>query len=114
MCVLEVLLNAKVTLYLHNIIRDYIGIVWYYAQTASGMVKKEMTCEVPQGSALRPLLWNIAFGDILKEEVPLGVSIIWYADDTLVVMAENDIPMLEWKVNTTCEAITRWTESAGP
>ncbi len=29
-------------------------------------------------------------------------------------MAEDDIPMLEWKVNTTLEAITHWIESVGP
>ncbi len=46
---------------------------------------KDMTCGVPQGSVLRPLLWNIASDDILKEEVPPGVTIICYTDDTLVV-----------------------------
>ncbi len=29
-----------------------------------------------------------------------------------MVMAEKDIPTLEWKVNTTLEAMTRWIESA--
>ncbi len=72
-----------------------------------------MICEVPQGSVLGPLLWNITFDDILKEEVPYGVSIIYYTDDTLVVMVEDDIPMLEWNVNTTFEAMTHWIELAG-
>ncbi len=58
-----------------------------------------------QGSVLIPLLWNIAFDDILKEEVPPWVSIICYTDDTLVVTAKDDIPMLQRKVNTILEAM---------
>ncbi len=45
----------------------------------------------------RPLFWNIAFDDILKEEVPPRVSIICNADNTLVVTTEVDIPILEQK-----------------
>ncbi len=59
-----------------------------------------------------PLLWNIAFDDILKEEVPPGVSIICYANDTLVVTVVDDISMLEQKVNTTLKAMTHLIELA--
>ncbi len=51
-----------------------------------------MICEVLQGSVLGPLLWNIAFDNILKVEVPQGISIICYIKDTLVVKAEDNIP----------------------
>ncbi len=68
---------------------------------------------IPQGSVLGPLLWNIAFDNILKVEVPPKVSIICYADDILVVTVEDDIPMLKRKVNTAHEATTCWIESAG-
>ncbi len=43
---------------------------------------------------------------------PPGVYVICYVDDTLVVTAENDIPTLERKVNTTLEAMTHWIDSA--
>ncbi len=106
--ILEMLVIVKVLVNLRNIIRDRV----VFAQTASGMVRKEMTCGVPQGSVLGFLPWNITFDDILKEAVLLGVSIICYADNPLVVTVEDDIPMLEWKVNTTLKAMTRWIESA--
>ncbi len=74
-CILEALVNAKVPVYLRNIIRDYFRDWVVFAQTVIGMVRKEMTCGVLQGSVLRPLLWNITFDDILKEGVPPGVRI---------------------------------------
>ncbi len=95
MHILEVLANAKVLAYLRNIIWDWV----LFVQTASHMIEKEMTCGVQHRLVPGPLLWNIAFDSILKEEVLLGVSVICYTDNTLVVSAEDDIPMLEWKVN---------------
>ena len=48
------------------------------------------SCGVPQGSVLRPLLWNIAYDWVLRGEMPSGENILCYADDTLVlVQAQN-------------------------
>ncbi|KAJ0183012.1 hypothetical protein K1T71_000988 [Dendrolimus kikuchii] len=46
--------------------------------------RREMTCGVPQGSVLGPLLWNIAYDWTIRGAVLHGVSITCYADDTLV------------------------------
>ncbi len=83
------------------------------AQTISDIIRKEMICGVPQRSFIGLLLSNIAFYEILKEDVPPGISIVRYNNDSLVVTAEGDIPMLEWKVNTALEAMTCCIESAG-
>ncbi len=54
--ILEALVNAKVPVYLDNITWDYFWDQVVLAQTALGMVKKEMICGVLQGSILGPLL----------------------------------------------------------
>ncbi len=60
---------------------------------------------------LRPLLRNIAFNDLLKENNPLVVSIICYVNNTLVVTAEDDIPTLKRKVNIALKAMTiEWSQ----
>ncbi len=104
--------NAKVPVYLRSIIWDYFCDHVAFAQTP-GMIRKEMTYGVPQRSVLRPLIWNITFDDILKEDVPPGVSIIFNDDYTLMVIMEDYIPTLEKKVNTALEAMTCWIESVG-
>ncbi|CAG4940517.1 unnamed protein product [Parnassius apollo] len=44
-----------------------------------------MSCGVPQGSVLGPPLWNIGYDWVLRADLPTGVSVICYADDTLVL-----------------------------
>ncbi len=46
MRIMEALANAKVPVYLRNIIRDYFRDWMVFAQMAAGMVRKEITCGV--------------------------------------------------------------------
>ncbi|XP_071577582.1 uncharacterized protein [Temnothorax nylanderi] len=46
---------------------------------------------VSQGSVLGPLLWNLAFDLVLRTLIFDGCHIICYADDTLLIIVEDDL-----------------------
>ncbi|KAJ0169191.1 hypothetical protein K1T71_015318 [Dendrolimus kikuchii] len=55
-----------------------------YPVHGGGWSRRAMVCGVPQGSVLSPLLWNIAYDWTLRCRILPGVSVICYADDTLI------------------------------
>lgn len=54
-------------------------------------VKRRMEAEVPQGSVLGPLLWNLTFDSTLRIDREPGCHIICYADDTLIIATGEDV-----------------------
>jgi len=66
-----------------------------------GRLEVRITGGVPQGSVVGPLLWNITYDSVIKEELPGG-----FADDTMVVVAAKTIPDLEDRANRALEQIT--------
>lgn len=44
-----------------------------------------MSCGIPPGSVLGPLLWDIGYNWVLRGALLPGLALICYADDTLVV-----------------------------
>lgn len=48
-----------------------------------------ISCGVPQGSVLEPVLWNIYLDNILSAEVPEDTEILCYADDTAIIVMAN-------------------------
>lgn len=46
---------------------------------------------VPRGSVVNPLLWNVAYNEVLKLDMPLNTEVIGFVDDTLVVASGNSI-----------------------
>lgn len=70
-----------------------------------GKLEVCITGGVPQGSVVGPLLWNITYNSVIKEELPGGCATIGFADDTMVVVAAKTIPDLEVRANRALEQI---------
>ncbi|CAK1579824.1 unnamed protein product [Parnassius mnemosyne] len=83
-CIREALNYHRVPRYLRRTIGAYLEerCVTYWGRDGAG--RRVMSCGVPQGSVLGPLLWNIGYDWVLRGELPSGAELTCYADDTLV------------------------------
>lgn len=68
-----------------------------------------VTCGVPQGSVLGPLLFLITFNDI--ESALSHSKIITYADDTVLYVPGKSLNEIEKCLNEDFQAVVSWLES---
>jgi hypothetical protein len=81
----EALRYHNVPEYLQRVVADYFAGRVVTFPTRGGWGRRAMSCGVPQGSVLGPLLWNIGYDWVLRGTTLRGVSLTCYADDTLVL-----------------------------
>ncbi|KAG6461853.1 hypothetical protein O3G_MSEX012902 [Manduca sexta] len=85
-CIREALRYHRVPTYLRRVVEAYLtDRAVIYPGRQGEWIRREMSCGVPQGSVLGPLLWNIGYDWVLRTDLPSGVSVVCYADDTLVL-----------------------------
>lgn len=70
--------------YLRRLVKDYLSDRAVVFPTKEGLSRSPMARGVPQGSALGPLLWNLGYDWVLRGANLRGISVVCYADDTLV------------------------------
>ena len=83
-CIKEALGYHRTPPYLLRLIESYLSQRAVGFPLREGWGRREMSCGVPQGSVLGPLLWNIGYDWAIRSANPRGVAVTCYADDTLV------------------------------
>jgi len=93
-------LNAlDVPAYILRIFQDYFRGRTAETQAGNDWVEVRVTCVVPQGSVVGPLLWNIAYDRVLRLQLPADVELLGFADDTMVIASGRSVAELEMKAN---------------
>ena len=72
-----------------------------------------MTCGVPQGSVLGPILWNLFYDDLLRTRMPEGVRLVGFADDVAMAINAPNTELIEQKANSALLIIHRWMTDHG-
>lgn len=94
--------------YIRKIIDSYLhnrSIV--YPIKDGGIGSRDVSCGVPLGSVLGPLLWNIAFDYIIQVRPDSQCTVICYADDTLVLAAGSTVLDARSRANNQVAAVCR-------
>jgi len=100
--------------YLAATVRDYLrDRVLAFTDRDRTVRERRVECEVPQGSVLGPLLWNLAYDHVLRSALPPGSSIVCYADDTLVLAGGQTCREATIRANIALESVVRSIRTLG-
>lgn len=72
-----------------------------------------MTCGVPQGSVLGPLLWNLSYNSVLKDVRVPGCRVIGYADDILIIGTGRTVDLIRSRTNQAIVRVMRRLDVLG-
>uniref|UniRef100_A0A2S2P488 Reverse transcriptase domain-containing protein n=1 Tax=Schizaphis graminum TaxID=13262 RepID=A0A2S2P488_SCHGA len=101
--------------YLLEIIRNYLC---NRAVEFGEKGRRTVTCGVPQGSVLGPLLWNVMYDDLLRADFGESTrssssELVAFADDVAVVATGLTTPIIEKTMNTILERVANWMDANG-
>lgn len=108
--IVKALTAGRVSAYLVQMIKGYLSERCIIAPNG---IKYKVTCGVPQGSLLGPLLWNLFYDRILRLDWEEGTELFAYADDLALVVKAKTREQLEDKASYAVQSITSELTSMG-
>lgn len=105
--IIDEMKRREIPVYLLNILKSYLEERELIIDDEEE-AKMELSCGVPQGSILGPLLWNIYYDPLLRMEIPTSSKIIAYADDIVIITKGTNKMEIEKEINETVAKIISW------
>lgn len=99
--------------YLLKILDSYLRNRTLVYDTTEGQRRMEVTAGAAQGSILGPDLWNVAYDDLLRQQMPEESLLVGYADDVAVLIAARDLELAQLKLNQVMRVVNSWMEDHG-
>ena len=109
----KALKRKKFPTYIRELLKSYLSQRKIVVQGSKWTMEEPMTCGAPQGSRLGPLLWNIAYDDLLSIVLPKGADMIGYADDIVIICVADTIDLLEINTNESLYRTKHWLTKHG-
>jgi hypothetical protein len=107
--------ERQVPKYLADLLRSFLSQrrILVGGLDESDQISRQMTCGVPQGSVLGPILWNLFYDDLLRTRMPEGVRLVGFADDVAMAINAPNTELIEQKANSALLIIHRWMTDHG-
>lgn len=103
--IMDELKNRKISSYLIKILGSYFQ---DRELKVDGDNKMALTCGVPQGSLIGPLVWNVYYDTVLRLGLPPNTMAVAYADDLAIVTSGKSKEELETVMNAAIASVVKW------
>lgn len=104
--ILKALRKKKIPNYIIRIISSYLSERFIsYIGNDGKIHKRRVYAGVPQGSVLGPLLWNITYDEVIRNNPINNSEVICYADDTIVLVKARNPKDAIAKAKTATELV---------